>query len=147
MTFHSQEPDIGPIPEQTCSWASFLIFSFIDSTVYLAYRVPHLAYDQLPSLADYDYTEHLVRRSYPVGLIVTCGFHCTDATLALGCIRRSQKASHVLGTYGRLWYAKDIAAVRRTLINPQGASSSSCPSSLYLAVPPTLWGLLQLTAC
>ncbi len=31
----------------------------MDPLVFLAYRVPHLAHDQLPPLADYDHTQNL----------------------------------------------------------------------------------------
>jgi hypothetical protein len=57
-----------PNAEQTCSWASFLCYTFLDPTVMLAYRVPHLAFDQLPPLADYDYAKNLISRSYKVSL-------------------------------------------------------------------------------
>lgn len=57
---------VEPNPEQTCSWASLLFYAFLDPIVLLAYRVPHLAFDQLPPLADYDYAKNLIKRSYPV---------------------------------------------------------------------------------
>jgi hypothetical protein len=40
---------------------------FLDPIVFLAYRVPHLAHDMLPPLADYDYTKNLVKRSFKAG--------------------------------------------------------------------------------
>lgn len=55
-----------PNPEQTCSWASLLFYTFLDPIVFLAYRIPHLSYDHLPPLADYDYAKNLIKRSYPV---------------------------------------------------------------------------------
>ena len=57
-----------PVPnaEQTASIFSLAIYSFLDPIVFLAYRVPHLAHDQLPPLADYDYARHLTEKSFPV---------------------------------------------------------------------------------
>ncbi|KAF9015463.1 ATP-binding cassette transporter [Cyathus striatus] len=54
-----------PNPEQTAPLFSLAVYSFLDPIVFLAYRVPHLAYDQLPPLADYDYARNLVARSFP----------------------------------------------------------------------------------
>ncbi|KAH9056241.1 hypothetical protein EDB87DRAFT_1676120 [Lactarius vividus] len=51
-------------PEQTASLLSMMLYTFLDHIVFLAYRVPHLPYDMLPPLADYDYTRNLVRRSF-----------------------------------------------------------------------------------
>lgn len=37
----------------------------MDPTVSLARRVPHLGYEQLPPLADYDHTKNLVKIGFP----------------------------------------------------------------------------------
>ncbi|KAL0950644.1 hypothetical protein HGRIS_007432 [Hohenbuehelia grisea] len=58
-------PSPVPNPEQTASLLSFLIYSFLDRIVFLAYRSPHLDYDQLPPLADYDRATHLRDISFP----------------------------------------------------------------------------------
>jgi hypothetical protein len=55
-----------PNPEQTASILSMITYTFLDQIVLLAYRVPHLSYDQLPPLADYDYTPNLKAKSFPV---------------------------------------------------------------------------------
>jgi hypothetical protein len=55
-----------PNPEQTASILSMITYSFLDSIVFLAYRVPHLAHDQLPALADYDYAHNLKLKSFKV---------------------------------------------------------------------------------
>ncbi|KAF8477848.1 hypothetical protein JB92DRAFT_2801159 [Gautieria morchelliformis] len=52
--------------EQTASWWSFLSFTFLDPIIFKAARVPHLPYESLPPLADYDRAEHLVATSDPV---------------------------------------------------------------------------------
>jgi hypothetical protein len=52
-------------PEQTASLGAFLLYTFLDPTILLAYRVPHLAHDQLPPLADYDYAKNLVKTTFP----------------------------------------------------------------------------------
>ncbi|KAJ1309694.1 hypothetical protein OPQ81_006459 [Rhizoctonia solani] len=51
-------------PEQTASLASLMLFNFLDSLVWTAYRTPKLEYDQLPPLADYDRASHLKQRSF-----------------------------------------------------------------------------------
>ncbi|KAH9041242.1 hypothetical protein EDB85DRAFT_1921690 [Lactarius pseudohatsudake] len=51
-------------PEQTASFLSMMLYTFLDPIVFLAYRVPHLSHDMLPPLADYDYTRNLVQRSF-----------------------------------------------------------------------------------
>ncbi|ETW87620.1 ABC transporter [Heterobasidion irregulare TC 32-1] len=59
------EPHDNPNPEQTASILSMMLYNFLDPVVFSAYRVPHLSFEQLPPLADYDYTKYLVRRSFP----------------------------------------------------------------------------------
>uniref|UniRef100_A0A8H7XSA6 P-loop containing nucleoside triphosphate hydrolase protein n=1 Tax=Psilocybe cubensis TaxID=181762 RepID=A0A8H7XSA6_PSICU len=46
-------------PEQTASWSSLFTYTFMDPTVRLASKVPHLRHDQLPQLADYDHAQYL----------------------------------------------------------------------------------------
>lgn len=53
-------------PEQTASVLSLMLYTFLDKTIYKAYNIPHLPLDQLPPLADYDSTKHLVARSFQV---------------------------------------------------------------------------------
>jgi hypothetical protein len=55
-----------PNSEQTASILSMVTYSFLDSIVLLAYRVPHLAHDQLPALTDYDYAHNLKSKSFKV---------------------------------------------------------------------------------
>ncbi|KAH7930578.1 P-loop containing nucleoside triphosphate hydrolase protein [Leucogyrophana mollusca] len=60
----------GPVvevhPEQTASWLSLLLYSWLDRTVFLAYRSSHLSRDQLPQLADYDRAKNLVKKGFPL---------------------------------------------------------------------------------
>ncbi|VDC01967.1 unnamed protein product [Peniophora sp. CBMAI 1063] len=49
-----------PHPEQTASIFSSATFTYLQPTVSLAYRVPHLPFDRLPPLADYDHAQVLV---------------------------------------------------------------------------------------
>ncbi|VDB89911.1 unnamed protein product [Peniophora sp. CBMAI 1063] len=58
------KPSPEPNPEQTASLLSLLTYSFLDKHIFLAYRLPHLSFDLLPPLADYDRTAHLVDRSF-----------------------------------------------------------------------------------
>ncbi|KAJ7172815.1 hypothetical protein C8R43DRAFT_1208856 [Mycena crocata] len=60
-----KNPMSQPNAEQTASPLSLMLFSFLDSTIWLAYRLPHLPYDRLPPLADTDYAENLKKRGFP----------------------------------------------------------------------------------
>jgi hypothetical protein len=60
-----KEPATVPNPEQTASLISLLLWTFLDPTVFLAYRIPHLSHDQLPPIADYDEAKNLVKKSFP----------------------------------------------------------------------------------
>lgn len=73
----SQHPTI-PSPEQTCSWLSRLVYSFMDPVIIKALRRPNLPYEDLPPLADYDDAEYLTKRSLQVG---SCPFRtaCIDS--------------------------------------------------------------------
>jgi hypothetical protein len=53
-------------PEQTASILSLALYSFLDPIIFLAYRIPHLKFEQLPPLCDYDYAENLKARAFPV---------------------------------------------------------------------------------
>ncbi|KAF7315751.1 ATP-binding cassette transporter [Mycena indigotica] len=52
-------------PEQTASILSIAVYSFLDPIIFLGYRVPHLSYDQLPPLADYDHAKNLKKHAFP----------------------------------------------------------------------------------
>jgi hypothetical protein len=62
-----KDPQTAINPEQTASYLSMMLYTFLDPIVFKAYRVPHLSHDMLPPLTDYDYTKNLVRRSFKVG--------------------------------------------------------------------------------
>lgn len=70
-----------PNPEQTASILSMSIYTFLDSIIWKAYKVPHLPIDELPPLADYDYAKNLVKRAFPVCTMSTRGSgirsHCS----------------------------------------------------------------------
>ena len=57
-----------PNPEQTASILSLTLYSFLDPLVFEAYRVPHLSHERLPAIADYDHTEYLREKTFPVRL-------------------------------------------------------------------------------
>ena len=59
LTRFAQNP-LEPHPEQTASIFSYATFTYLQPIVSLAYRVPHLPFDHLPPLADYDHSEKLV---------------------------------------------------------------------------------------
>ncbi|KAJ7094121.1 P-loop containing nucleoside triphosphate hydrolase protein [Mycena epipterygia] len=52
-------------PEQTASILSLVFYFFLDPLIFLAYRIPHLAFDQLPPLSDSDYAENLKAVAFP----------------------------------------------------------------------------------
>ncbi|KAI9059804.1 multidrug resistance-associated ABC transporter [Trametes sanguinea] len=56
-------PEVNP--EQTASIFSMSVYTFLDGIIFKAYRLPHLPFDELPPLADYDYAKNLVKRSFP----------------------------------------------------------------------------------
>ncbi|KAF9807084.1 hypothetical protein IEO21_08395 [Rhodonia placenta] len=53
-----------PIPEQTASLLSMMLYYWLEKTVVEAYRMPHLPLEKLPPLADYDSAKYLVKRSF-----------------------------------------------------------------------------------
>ncbi|KAJ7275443.1 hypothetical protein B0H12DRAFT_1199529 [Mycena haematopus] len=55
-----------PNPEQTASIVSTMFYFFLDPIVFLGYRIPHLSHDQLPPLADYDYSTNLKAKNFQV---------------------------------------------------------------------------------
>lgn len=58
------DPQPSSNPEQTTSLVSLTTYAFLDKYIFQAYRQGRLEYDQLPPLADYDYTKNLVKRSF-----------------------------------------------------------------------------------
>ncbi|KAI8982789.1 multidrug resistance-associated ABC transporter [Trametes punicea] len=56
-------PEVNP--EQTASIFSMSVYTFLDGIIFKAYRMPHLPWEELPPLADYDYAKNLVKRSFP----------------------------------------------------------------------------------
>lgn len=69
-------------PEQTASLASQLSYSFLNPTVFQAYRMPHLPADQLPPLCDYDEAKRLKERSQPVSRHVLIPVHTRGSRFA-----------------------------------------------------------------
>ncbi|KAL0579459.1 hypothetical protein V5O48_002565 [Marasmius crinis-equi] len=59
----SKNPSIATA-EQTVCLFSLVTFTFLDPIIFFAYRVPHLSWDQLQPLSDYDYAHFLKARSF-----------------------------------------------------------------------------------
>jgi hypothetical protein len=57
-------PSDPPSPEQTASWLSIALYSFLDRTVREASKASHLSFDKLPPLVDSDEAENLRKRSF-----------------------------------------------------------------------------------
>ncbi|KAI9438180.1 hypothetical protein H4582DRAFT_2111639 [Lactarius indigo] len=64
VPINPRDPQQTLNPEQTAPLLSMMTYTFIDPIVFLANRVPHLSQEMLPPLADYDYTENLVKKSF-----------------------------------------------------------------------------------
>ncbi|KAJ7916159.1 multidrug resistance-associated ABC transporter [Mycena leptocephala] len=60
-----QKPMPVANPEQTASILSSGLYLFLDPIIKLAYRIPHLNFDQLPPLCDYDDAEDLKTKAFP----------------------------------------------------------------------------------
>ncbi|KAJ8594877.1 hypothetical protein M405DRAFT_759938 [Rhizopogon salebrosus TDB-379] len=58
-------PTETPHPEQTSSWLSMVLYIWLDPIIFKAYRVPHLPQEELPPLADHDYSRNLKKKSFP----------------------------------------------------------------------------------
>lgn len=58
-----------PNPEQTASVFSLAVYSFLDSIIMEASRVPHLSHEKLPPLCDFDRSKLLTTNAFPVGII------------------------------------------------------------------------------
>lgn len=54
-----------PNPAQTASWFSLLLFGYLDSIVWRAYKKPNLPLSDLPPLADSDHCKNLARAAFP----------------------------------------------------------------------------------
>ncbi|KAF8446359.1 P-loop containing nucleoside triphosphate hydrolase protein, partial [Boletus edulis BED1] len=52
-----------PHPEQTASWLSLLLYSWLNPLISVAYTSKHLTADTLPPLADYDHVSEIVSRN------------------------------------------------------------------------------------
>ena len=48
-----------PSPEQTASPLSYITYSYVDGLIWKALRVPHLPFEMLPALADFNKAEYL----------------------------------------------------------------------------------------
>ncbi|KAK0473305.1 hypothetical protein IW261DRAFT_1342846 [Armillaria novae-zelandiae] len=62
---NTKNPMPLPSPEQTAPLISMMLHSYLDPLVLKAYWIPHLPFDQLPPLADYDTSQVLKARSFP----------------------------------------------------------------------------------
>ncbi|KAJ7187879.1 hypothetical protein C8R46DRAFT_1157119 [Mycena filopes] len=60
-----ENPMPAPNGEQTSSLLSLVLYFFLDPIIFLAYRIPHLKFEQLPALSDTDYALNLKREAFP----------------------------------------------------------------------------------
>ncbi|KIK08096.1 hypothetical protein K443DRAFT_672979 [Laccaria amethystina LaAM-08-1] len=59
-----RDPMQVPNVEQTACLFSTLVYTFLDTTVFKAYNVAHLPYDELPPLCDYDRSKVLTDKAF-----------------------------------------------------------------------------------
>ena len=59
-------PQEKPNEQQTASLFSLIFFNWVNGTIGKASRVSHLSLDELPALADTNYTKNLAEKSFPV---------------------------------------------------------------------------------
>ncbi|KAJ7156237.1 hypothetical protein C8R46DRAFT_1294825, partial [Mycena filopes] len=63
-----ENPAPVPNPEQTACIPSSALYLWLDPTIYIAYRMPHLPFEALPPLCDYDRAQDLKKRAFPVSV-------------------------------------------------------------------------------
>ncbi|KAJ7149302.1 P-loop containing nucleoside triphosphate hydrolase protein [Mycena crocata] len=98
-------------PEQTSSILSSALYSFLNPIIFLAYRIPHLSFEQLPPLCDYDCAENLKTRAF---------LHLDPFT--------SGKKQHVF--FGFLWIFRWEGLARAVLLAIAGLSSLISPIAI-----------------
>ncbi|KAF9475054.1 multidrug resistance-associated ABC transporter [Pholiota conissans] len=97
-----KHPSPIPSPEQTAPWISRITFTYMDSVIYMATKVAHLSFAQLPPLSDVDASVYQSSLAFPhlepshegkyrhlfFGLLYTFRFeYLTIATtMALSCL-------------------------------------------------------------
>ncbi|KAJ6461033.1 multidrug resistance-associated ABC transporter [Mycena sanguinolenta] len=65
IPYNPKKPMAVANPEQTASIFSSALYFFLDPIITLAYRIPHLNFDQLPPLCDYDEARYLKEKAFP----------------------------------------------------------------------------------
>ncbi|KAJ7035141.1 P-loop containing nucleoside triphosphate hydrolase protein [Mycena alexandri] len=73
IPLNAKNPMLVVNPEQTASVLSSVLYVWLDPIISLAYRMPHLPFEQLPPLCDYDYAEDLKARAFPHLDVFTSG--------------------------------------------------------------------------
>ncbi|KDR74315.1 hypothetical protein GALMADRAFT_250126 [Galerina marginata CBS 339.88] len=81
-----------PNPEQTASIFSMMTYTFLDSVIFLGYKVPHLRADQLPPMADYDAAKYRIENAFP-HLDPFCGAKRRSLFLGLMRVYRKEYAA------------------------------------------------------
>lgn len=90
-----------PNPEETASILSLATFTYLDSLILLANRVPHLTTEQLPPIALYNRTQSVVKRSYPTLDPFSGGKNRHMFWGLLSVFRKFTLQNDVLGAAGR----------------------------------------------
>ena len=74
-------------PEQIAPAWSLLTYTFMSPIVWIAYKMPHLPFDLLPPLSDFDHLRNLVGDSFPVRFFLSTGgavfVNCDDLRQSL----------------------------------------------------------------
>ncbi|KAJ3551685.1 hypothetical protein NM688_g4563 [Phlebia brevispora] len=114
-----KNPSLTPSPEQTACILSMMFHSYVDPIIFLGYQVAHLSWEQLPPLADYDYTRNLMNKASPVSIAFGPAVYAKASTYILrdseNFLPRISNNAHddgvacgrqLRGAYRHLWTAQ-----------------------------------------
>ncbi|KAG5725322.1 ATP-binding cassette transporter abc4, partial [Termitomyces sp. T112] len=117
VPFNRNDP-MPPAPSQTASWLSLTLFGYLDPTVWLAYKVPHLPLTDLPPLADSDHAKNLVRAAFPY----LDPFSEANVGEGTGTTPRVEKKARSIFRAILIVFSKDVLSVTLLLLAYNGAS-------------------------
>ncbi|KAH0581470.1 hypothetical protein H2248_012549 [Termitomyces sp. 'cryptogamus'] len=117
VPFNRNDP-MPPAPSQTASWLSLTLFGYLDPTVWLAYKVPHLPLTDLPPLADSDHAKNLVRAAFPY----LDPFSEVNVGEGTGTTPRIEKKARSIFRAILIVFSKDVLSVTLLLLAYNGAS-------------------------
>lgn len=91
-----QNPQGEASAEQTAPLLSLLLSSYLDPIIQKAYRLPHLPFEDLPPLCDYDSLEELMKRHYQVIFLFGSCIEVLMQPLVFGPFPQQSEDKHAL---------------------------------------------------